>query len=139
MWSVFHIFRICFFPPPLRGGVFLLRGSRERRNRFSRLGGMCVCVCVHVHVVNVVNVVNDVHDVNDVSMCVCMCMLCVLVGVLHVCCMCMLRVYVVSWQVMKCTILMMDKCVCGYCFTSISDASHIVLCVCCRQVNKEDN
>ena len=79
-----------------------------------------MCVCVHVHVVNVVNVVNDV-----------------LVGVLHVCCMCMFGVYVVrvSWQVMKCTILMMDKCACGDCFTSISDASRIVLFVCCIEDN----
>ena len=85
MWSVFYIFRICFFPPPLRGGgFFLLRGSRERRNRPSWLGGMCVCVCVcvHVHVVDVANDVNDVNNVNDVSMCM----------------LCVLRVYVVSCQ-----------------------------------------
>ena len=96
-----------------------------------------MCVCVHVHVVNVVNVVNDVNDVNDVSMCVWMCMLCVPVGVLHVCCMCMFGVYVVrvSWQVMKCTILMMDKCACGDCFTSISGASRIVLFVYCIKDN----
>ena len=99
---------------------------------------MCVCVCVHVHVVNVVNVVNDVNDVNDVSMCVWMCMLCVPVGVLHVCCMCMLRVYVDSWQVMKCTILIMDKCVCGDCSPAFL-MPVILYCVCCRQFKKEDN
>ena len=128
MWSVFHIFRISFSRRRFAAAVFFYWGAE--RDEIAFLGsGECVCVCVHVHVVNVVNVVNDVNDVNDVSMCVWMCMLCVLVGVLHVCCMCMLRVYVVSWQVMKCTILMIDKCGCGDCFTSISDASHIVLCV----------
>ena len=119
MWSVFHIFRISFFRRRFAAAVFFYWGAE--RDEIAFLGsGECVCVCVHVHVVNVVNVVNDV-----------------LVGVLHVCCMCMFGVYVVrvSWQVMKCTILMMDKCACGDCFTSISDASRIVLFVYCIEDN----